>query len=95
MIEPDPQEIERMQRGKRAEALSGAFAEEIAERMEAIDKRIFARLTSGEPLDPQIAAAAWAEKHALNGLLQSLGRKTRIGQGAAKRLGPAMDSKSV
>ncbi len=86
-------DVVRMQRGQAAGAVRTALDMEIAERQAQIDKSVYALIRSGEILDPQRAVQLWMEKAALARLMHDLERKEKVGQGAAKRIKPAMEGK--
>lgn len=76
--------------GQNAEALD----ETLAKMDRAVDNRIFAVLSSGEVLQPEIAVQAFCEKFSYRRLRRKLEQTRKRGQAAADRLTPHMEDNS-
>ncbi len=67
--------------------------EEIIGRLErAVTMRVFQRLNSGEPLDPQFAVQAWMELFAHARVRNGLTKTQRVGQSAGETISEQMNN---
>ena len=72
-------------RGRDAELVLAYLAPWVEKRQSMVEKRVYAILESGEPLDPNVAVQSWAEHRAAGKLLADLEREINIGKSAGER----------
>lgn len=78
--------LARVQQGKLAGRVREELEDELRRREEAIINSACALLADGKYLDPQFAVQKWAELSATRRLRNSLLRKEKSGEAAARRM---------
>jgi len=81
-----PDLSETIAQGHDAELVAKTLGEELTKRRAEIEKRVFARLKSGEPLSGDMAVQSWLELHAVHRLEQHLRRRIQLGEAAGEEL---------
>lgn len=83
---PSQEQAVLFARGQDAQLILSYLEEWVARRKSMIEKRIYAAMESGDPIDPNLALQSWAEHRAVHKLRADLEREVSRGAKAGESI---------